>query len=254
MVVDAHTHASENGLWFEPKCDASLERLLREMHEAGLEKCVLISLESFVSNDFVGKFCKENSDKFVGIASTNLLKKDFQKTLFEQVQRYELKGLKIHARLQKFELDRPEVIELAKNFSKEFELPITVDAWLQNDEYGEQFLERLNCFVDALPDAKIVVAHSGGHLCKETVDLLVDNQNVWFDLAYSIARLQGKEEKKLQYVIKNVPNNRLIYGSDFPEVNLKENLGIARAFFSRNGLTEEEQELILGKNVKTLIL
>ncbi len=154
------------------------------------------------------------------------------------------KGIKLHPDFQKFYIDDPKVFKIYKNASGK--LPILFHMGDKRYDYSSQ--ERLVRVANEFKDLKCIAAHFGGYSTwgnyKEYENLKYNN--VYFDTSSSLYFL---EPYKARQIIKTFGADKFFFGTDYPMWDAKEELD---RFFAL-GLTDEENELILSKNLKKLL-
>jgi hypothetical protein len=109
--------------------------------------------------------------------------------------------------------------------------------------------------IKAFPNRKFVVAHSGGYQVLKYFFHLKEFANVGFDLSFSLQYLSDTScRADLLKLIRHIPNERIFFGSDYPEANpalqanvlntLANELELQQA--ARDGMFMENWELFLG--------
>ena len=139
MVIDAHVHITENDRWFNTNYNASVERLIKSLGASKIDKAVVLPIAPFISNEFVAKVCSEYPEKLIGFASVNPIDSDAVKKLEEDVIKYDLKGLKLHSRLQEFQL-ADQNAQLVIKKAAELNIPVLIDAWIGSNDVEHQDL------------------------------------------------------------------------------------------------------------------
>ena len=99
MIIDAHVHITDSGKWFNTNHDASLERLLGEMDESGIEKCLLISMPNATNNKYIASVIEKYPEKFRGLGYIDFTKNNLIKQI-DEILSMGLSGIKIHPRFQ----------------------------------------------------------------------------------------------------------------------------------------------------------
>lgn len=253
MIIDAHVHITENGKWFNTNHNASVRRLIKSLEESKIDKAVVLPIAPFISNEFVAKVCSEYPKKLIGFASVNPLDSDAVKKLEEDVIKYDLKGLKLHPRLQEFQLaDKNAQLVIKK--AAELNIPVLIDAWIgSNDVEHQDLISSISHIAKKIPSAKLILAHLGGFNYDEIPQIARDNGNIYFDLSFVLTYLDQKTiHNYIVPIIKNIGANRLIYGSDYPEINLK-NYYIYMLKIIEKIFNQEEKKLVFGGTIDNLI-
>jgi len=253
MIIDAHVHITENGEWFNTNHNASVERLIKSIGESEIDKAVVLPIAPFISNEFVAKVCSEYPDKLIGFASVNPLESDAVKKLEEDVVKYDLKGLKLHPKLQEFQLDNPNVLLVIEK-AAELNIPVLIDAWIGSKDVEHQdLISSIGRVANKTPSAKIILPHLGGFNYNEIPQIAHDNDNIYFDLSLVLTYFDRKTiYDHIVPIMKDIGANRLIYGSDYPEINL-ENYYIFTSKLIKKIFNQQEKKLVFGGTMDNLI-
>ena len=154
------------------------------------------------------------------------------------------KGIKLHPDFQKFYIDDPNLFKIYKEASGK--LPILFHMGDKRYDYSSQ--ERLVRVANEFKDLECIAAHFGGYSTwgnyREYENLKYGN--VYFDTSSSLYFL---EKYKALQIIRKFGVDKFFFGTDYPMWDAKEEL---ERFFSL-GLTDEENEMILSKNIKKLL-
>jgi predicted TIM-barrel fold metal-dependent hydrolase len=96
------------------------------------------------------------------------------------------------------------------------------------------------------PKATIILAHAGGYQVLETFLLMKALDNVYFDVSFSFSYFAGSSViQDLEFALRRAPAGRVLYGSDFPEVDSGEYLQLVRNH-GRSLSEEQTQQLFSG--------
>lgn len=255
MIIDGHVHIHPNSEGFGREKDASLEKLIESMESCIVEKAVVLPIWPEVSNEFVHESVKRYPDRLVGFASVNPLGGDDAACELERsVKEFGLKGLKLHPRSQGFRADDERILPVIRKCA-ELEIPVVLDSILNRPGY---LMDQRPLLVDKLardvPDAKIIMAHMGGFRFMDALAVANTNKNVYLDISVTLSYFSGSSfEKDLEFVIKKVGADRIIYGSDHPDPMLDAAFEESSKIFERFDLTETEKKRILGETMKRLL-
>ena len=163
------------------------------------------------------------------------------------------KIIKLHPLNQNFAILSNEMINVAR-LAGDLDLVILIDG------YGfifPNYLELLLQLAMAMPKTKFIIAHMGGtdfyklggfNLVK-TVNPELFN-NVWYDLSATVHIYADSPYKsQLEWVIRSIGVDRVLFGSDQPVVSLSE----ALKSFNKLDFDDAERERILYKNTIELL-
>lgn len=166
----------------------------------------------------------------------------------------EIVALKIHSRLQGItKEDYPSLITALQRVDER--IPLIYDAFYYGAELSVQpSLEGFISLVEAFPARKFIVAHAGGYEVLKYFFHLKPYRQVGFDLSLSLQYLEDSSCKAdLVKMIKFIPDERLFFGTDFPEASPKKHLEIILKIIHELELTEKQVQGILRDNWKEFI-
>ncbi len=234
MIIDAHVHISDNGKWFDTGLDASSEYLIDQLDKAGIDKAVLLPTYSNCRNKTVFDACKKYPLRFIGFATIDV--HNIPNALDELgrcFENYNLKGLKLHPRFQKF---KPLDQKLYPIYEKviEYGWPIVFDGFLQSKDIPitDLFPVSYDVLAKQFPDLKIIIAHAGGHRFWDSLFIAKSNPNVYLDISYIFKYFKPLSHiiSELKFVVENC-DQKIIFGSDFPEIAVNEYFDLINLLF-----------------------
>lgn len=177
---------------------------------------------------------------------------EFYKNL---IDKKEIVALKIHSRLQDIRSeDYPSLITALKKVDRQ--IPLIYDAFYYGAELSVQpSLEGFIRLVNAFPGRKFIVAHAGGYEVLKYFFHLKQYQQVGFDLSLSLQYLEDSScRADLVKMIKFIPNERLFFGTDFPEASPLRQLEIILEIAQELQLSKEQLNGVLRDNWKKFIV
>ena len=255
MIIDAHTHIHPDPKGFGEKYDASVENLINSIDNSEVDKAIVLPIYPQVPNKFIADACKKYPDKLIGFASVNPLEGAKAAEILEKdVKRYNLKGLKLHPRLQDFNLSDPRLIPVFQRCA-ELKIPVLIDAFpginLSSNESTPLLIGRI---ASAVPDVNIIIAHAGGYKILDTLFVAKSCKNIYIDISYTPHYFQGSSiEDDLKFVIQKVGADRCIYGSDHPELGLDTTFDFFLECLKKYELPNDDVRYILGDTINSLI-
>ena len=129
----------------------------------------------------------------------------------------QISALKIHSRIQKiFIHEYPLLISELKGIDDK--IPVILDAWYYGHDYAHlPSLEQNINIITGCPNKKFIIAHSGGYELLKYFFHLRDLKNVFYDLSLSLQYFHDSSIfTDLKKIIKWIPHQKLIFGSDYP--------------------------------------
>lgn len=253
LVIDAHVHVTRDGAWFGSALDASEDRLLREMDQAGLDGALLIPVFGVADEDFVAQVCRRHPDRLAGLGMLDLGR---PLPLADQVlrarQELGLVGLKVHPRMQGIV---PGDLRLAPALDQAGRLGMPV-MFCTNLGPSQAFLEEMTPLrYDALakrhPETTFILAHAGVHRVLDAFWVAKSNPNVYLDISMVLSYLRGFSVCRDILLVAKRLDRKVIYGSDFPEQALDDYHRLARAGLQEVGGCDFHA--IFGGNILKLI-
>ena len=240
-----------------------LETFFLQMDVAGIEKAVLLPIacgrarrDPVSSNEQVAELCSM-SDRFIGFASVDPIAPNAPKELESAIRGLGLKGLKLDAALQDFDLNAPAVFEVYEA-ADSLRIPVLIHtgmSWAPETplERGQPLL--LEKALRRFPKLHFVLAHWGWPWVWDATALALKYPNVFLDT--SCFYYDGPTEF-FQFVFsKQIPTtlierslrNRVVFGSNYPRVEIKNMVKALRSL----SLTEGCLEKIFSTNAQRLL-
>ena len=153
------------------------------------------------------------------------------------------KGFKIHPDMQKFALDNKRSMDMFAAI--EGKMPIVIHTG--DKRYNYSHPEQMKRVLDAFPNLTCVCAHLGGWSeWDDAYKSLAKYDNVYVDTSSSLYAMEPEHAAK---IIRQYATERVMFGTDYPMWNAKEELERIAAV----PLTDRERELIMGKNALALL-
>jgi uncharacterized protein len=240
-----------------------LETFFLQMDAAGIERAVLQPIDcrrarknGVSSNEQVVELCRR-SDRFIGFASVDPLRKGAARELESAIKTMGLKGLKLDPSLQAFPPGDPRVSAVYEAAAA-LGIPLLIHtgmSWAPETplDLGHPLL--LEPAIRRWPTLSFVLAHFGWPWVWEATALALKYPNVYLDTA--CLYYDGPEEF-FQFVFsKQIPTtvierslrNKVVFGSNYPRVEIK---NMVRALKSL-ALTEGCLKKIFRENAERLL-
>jgi predicted TIM-barrel fold metal-dependent hydrolase len=293
MIIDAHSHIWEEKLVsgdlkhllealterFTPDDPAqirngTIDRLIGEMDEAGIDKTVLLGLDvglAFASelgvreyNDYVADIVRRYPDRIIGFAGVDPRRGKEGIVELQRCFDKGLRGLKLWT-LTGFYPDDESYYPLYEKVA-ELGIPMLIHTGSGPPKTYLKFNKPL--YVDKVavdfPEIKIIMAHIGAPWVEEAVAIVIKNPNVYVDMsawepvvkAAPIALCQALTQIKMA----TGSLRQVLFGTDWPLftpiMSLREWVEAIRTLEMRAPLqmmglkdfTDEDRRLILGEN------
>ncbi|MHC4535118.1 MAG: amidohydrolase family protein [Planctomycetota bacterium] len=241
-IIDAHCHAGRgiNYASNDPKSDPWTTYndpawTLRRARQAGIDKTIIFPINNATyreANEEIASYMKRWPDKFIGFAKHDSRTEagKIRKMLLREVRVLGLRGLKLHG------IPSKEMVETVS----ELKIPI-----LFHPPNVDDSLE----VVQSYPQVSFILAHLGSfasrswnehvraiEASKRLANLYLDTSSVVFS-------------RYLERAARELPPEKLIFGSDGPLVNSQVELYKIRLL----KLPKEKEQMVLGGNITRLL-
>lgn len=164
-----------------------------------------------------------------------------------------LDAVKFHCYFQKIaETDFDSVLELSKS-AADIDMPIMIDtSYGSTGMYKYDNLKLATYLLEEINSVPIVLLHSGGARVLEAFLLADACPNVYLETSFSLPYYIGSSvEQDLAFAYKKV-KDKVIYGSDFPYVDMDTSMNTFLNFMREWQFTENEIEAFLSTNYKQI--
>lgn len=247
-VIDTHLHLNDIKY---PNLRDALNALKKEMNQCSIEKAVLLHLETQPWSLIEYAKLIPEFPEIIFFANVDPFKKDAQDILKRAINEYGFKGFKIHPRLNSHPVFCKELIDLVHLAGKN-NIPSLIDAFPDGSFLMNGFnpldYARLS---QECTDSKIIWAHFGAHYCLDFMMMAKRLPNVYLDFAYTFLYFRGSSiPQNLAYAFKSMRYDRIFYGSDYPDRNLKDSLLASVQLMNDLGVPNDAQEKLFYKNAK----
>jgi predicted TIM-barrel fold metal-dependent hydrolase len=120
--------------------------------------------------------------------------------------------------------------------------------------YNLDVLQLIARLSQEVPEARIIIAHMGGFKVLEATLMAKENANLYMDLSFSPLYFEGSTvETDICFAMKKLGPNRLLFGSDFPYMDMEQSILKMRALMERVGFSGGEQARVFGENARELL-
>jgi predicted TIM-barrel fold metal-dependent hydrolase len=218
LVHDCHINLSESGKWFSSSLDASYERIVDTLDEAGISRAVLLAMPGVCTNK-VFDSGKIDRSRFWCFGNLDFSRLNYS---LEEINSLKLDGVKIHPRIQCIGIDTLLEMDFLHQL-EEAGLPLMICGWQQSSTVPIESLSPLH--IDRLakkhPKLSIILSHMGGYRFWDAVTVARANQRVHLDCSYYLQAFRGTSLETDFYAALKTIDRKVIYGSDFPEIPVK---------------------------------
>ncbi|MDD4316622.1 MAG: amidohydrolase family protein [Clostridia bacterium] len=194
--------------------------LLESGGEIGVKKFVVHSTATVVGqvksiNDFIAAEIKSHKE-FIGYATLHPDMTEEEAFIeVERIKKLGLKGIKLHADFQRFDIDEPR----AENLYRAINGTLPVLFHTGDDRFDYSSPERLARAAKKFPNMLCIAAHFGGYCRWSEIDAYDGLDNVYFDTCSSLFKLPDLMAKD---IMNHLGHDRFMFGCDFPMWRHKE--------------------------------
>jgi predicted TIM-barrel fold metal-dependent hydrolase len=231
MIIDSLTHITPDGRWFHTRYDASLERLLREMDTAQVEKAVVVALAEHIENEFVVQTCEKHADRLVAGVSINPAAytdpEDAAEAFRTLRDQYAFTVIKLHPRLNRYDPLDVRCLALLDAVGEE-KHPTLI--WLdtlfrfRGGTLRKPPVDAIHELLRLYPGLTFILLHSCGVEILTLAEAVRDCPNAYLDLSYTLHRYRETHvNQNIRFLVQNF-EQRIIFGSDFPEISIPDAL------------------------------
>ena len=257
-IIDFHSHiypekiaekaVSSIGDFYKIKMSSSgtAKKLISDGKACGIENFVVHSVAVTPAhvetiNNYIKSECDVH-DCFYGFGSMHA---GYENKISEaqRILDMGLKGIKIHPDTQMFDMDDERMFELY-DFLQQTKTPLLVHTGDYRYTYSHP--ARVKNLLKLFPDLTIIAAHFGGWSVFDLAYEYLKDEKCYLDTSSSFMMLGLTRAKEL---IKMYGADRMVFGTDFPMWNAKDEL---QQFYSLN-LSDDENEQILYKNAEKIL-
>ena len=256
FVIDSHCHiypekiakpaVQSTGRFYDlpPLGDGTVGSLFEIGEKAGVDRFVVQSVATTPHqvksiNEFIAEQVNAHPDKLIGLGTMHPESKDLKSDLAHLME-LGLRGVKLHADIQKFKIDDERCLKIYELCEKE-NLPILMHTGDYRYDYSnpDHLLPVLNRF----KNLTIIGAHFGGwSVWDEACEKLSGYPNFYVDTSSSLYQLSPQ---KAVDIIRRYGADHVLFGSDFPVFT--PDVEVER--FMNLPLDDEERRAIFSENV-----
>jgi uncharacterized protein len=260
MIIDGHAHVHPDRDGQGPKYDARLDTLIRNLDECEVDRALIyaeavdVPYIKRIENAYVGEVCERHPDRLIGFASVHPAEERAVETFVEAVNRWNLRGLKLHPRFQGVSAADPRVAALVEK-AAELDLPVAIDALLwKPTPLTVQMPINIDTVCKAVPGARIMITHAGGLHFMDAFAVAIANPNTYLEISTSLTYFHDTPfEDQFLFVLKKLGPRRVIFGSDHPQEPLKPCFELSRSILRKHGFSEGDLGWIFGKTLLSIL-
>ncbi len=258
MIIDANTHITKDGRWFHTDHDASLESLLLNVKESGIDKAIAVPLPGTIGNQEQADLIVGRHDQLISACTFNPADFDSPSEAGEAFRK-EFSGMKknlvkFHNRFGKYHPEDERFMEVLR-VNDQMETPMLIGVCgLLHDRNTTSAVNTPAYFFDVakkLECTDFIIMHGGGTQILSIAEICRDLHHVYFDLSMTLSKYRNTSVANDISWLCHHYDRRIIWASDFPETSIKQAL---QDFNETVGnLAKERRDNILGNNIQKLL-
>ncbi|MGD0228550.1 MAG: amidohydrolase family protein [Terriglobia bacterium] len=240
-----------------------LETFFLQMDVAGIERAVLLPIAcararglAVSSNGQVAELCGM-SKRFIGFASVDPVQPGAAKELESAIQTMGLKGLKLDAALQDFDLNDPKVFEVYEAAAA-LGIPALIHtgmSWAPGTPLAQGQPLLLEPAIRRFPRLNFVLAHwawpwvwDANALALKYPNVYLDTSCFYYDGPTEFFQFHFRQQMPITLLERSL-RNQIVFGSNYPRVEIKNPVKAIKSL----GLTEACLEKIFRTNAEKLL-
>ena len=258
-VIDSHCHiypikiakpaVESTGRFYDMTAlgDGTVDSLLKIGENCGIDRFVVQSVATTPHqvksiNEFIASEVANHPDKLIGLGTLHPESQDIKGDL-AHIKELGLRGVKLHADIQKFAIDDYRCLKIYELCEKE-NMPVLMHTGDYRFDYSNP--NRLVPVLEKYKNLIVIGAHLGGwSVWDEAVEKLSGYKNFYVDSSSSLYELPIDRATE---IIRAYGADRVLFGSDFPVFS--PDIELER--FMALPLTDNEKRAILSENVLKL--
>ncbi|MBF0225824.1 MAG: amidohydrolase [Desulfobacterales bacterium] len=264
FIIDTHVHIFPDRIfmaiwkWFEKyawpiRYKLTSIDLLNYLLERGIAHIIALQYAHKPGiarelNLYMAKICQQFNNKVTGIA-TVFPGEEGTKDILSEAFNNGLKGLKLHAHVQCFDMNK-KYMDIIYDLCSSENKPIIMHVGREPksnayncDPYLLCNVKKLERVIKNYPKLKICVPHLGMDEFQQYKALIEKYDNIWLDTAMA---LTDYLPIKNPVILKNIRTDRIMYGSDFPNIPYAWDHELK--LLEKSQFSETAKELVSGKN------
>lgn len=248
MIIDTHLHLDDK---FDGTAQGAVAELDRQLADSGVARAVVLQLEVQPWSAEEVAVALSMYPRLKGFINVHPNKGEPERLLRDGIERLGYIGLKLHPRLQGFEVDDERTVRLVQK-AGEMNVPVIIDAFPDGSHLMHGFSPiKYASLAQRCSKTRIIWAHMGGHHVIDFMMLAKRLSNVYFDFSYSLLYYQNSSvPKDMVYAMRSMRFKRIFYGSDYPDRTVSASLDGTLDYLSSQGLDKEELGKIMGLNAR----
>ena len=250
---DSLTHATYDGTWLGgTRYDASLDRLLTEMHKGAYRAC-LVNIADYQDNETLENFARAHPDIFVPIAGFNPVCYQNSSEIKGEVAQLAARGfagIKLHPRLNSYDPLDQKCLDTI-NAAGCNGLVVFLDTLFRQKSISTRHpADVIDILATKCTNTRLLLLHGGGSHLLEMFEMVRMHKHLLLDISFTLLRYSGSSiDLDIRFLCETL-DQRLTVGSDFPEYTPLEAKN--QIIKLTESLAPEKKENIFFRNLENL--
>jgi predicted TIM-barrel fold metal-dependent hydrolase len=246
MIIDAHLHLDVN---IDGAVESAAAELDKQLAAAGIARAIVLHLQMqpWTPDEVAHAIAKY--PRMRGFINVHPYHENCMDELVNGITQLGFIGVKLHPRLQEFDINDPKTIRLVKK-AGELNVPVLIDAFPDGTHLMQGFSPvKYAMLAKECPETNFIWAHMGGHYVLDFMMLAKRLHNVYMDMSYSLLYYENSAvTDNMIYAMRSMKFDRIFYGSDYPDRPIDTSLKNSIRILEGKGLNRDELDKLFSKN------
>jgi len=257
MIIDANTHITESGQWFQTPYDASIERLRDEIQRAGIDLALVVPLPKTIDPQRQQELLREEQHMFSAetfIPASFDSPEEAVKAFREKFAQRPTTFVKFHNRFGEYHPEDERFFAVIEA-NDQLETPHVVGVCgLLHDRHTTHAVDPVIYFFNLakrMKHSKLIVMHGAGTHILRLAEACRDLHHVYIDLSMTLTKYKNTSiAQDIRWICHHY-DRRVIWASDFPESSILQALLDFEDVVGE--ISDEKRANILGLNIARLL-
>jgi len=242
-VIDIHAHLGASWIGQTDFTDFTPADLVAGYDRFGVEKACVSSwqilYEPKQGNVEICQAVQQFPDRLMGFCVVSPRQPGALEEVENCTTKQGMKGIKLHPSQGKWKADS-RLVDPIIDFAQSKRIPVLMHTW--SDDHSHP--TRVGNLAKRFPRATIIMAHMSADAWLEAIEVAADHDALLLDTAVHYNQYQV-----LKTAVEKLGSERILFGSDFPEMNLGAEL--AKIVYAQ--ISDRDKKRILGENAAELL-
>lgn len=242
-VIDVHAHLGASWIGQTDFADFTPADLVSGYDQFGVEKVCVSSWQILYNpkegNAEIRQAMQQFPDRLFGFCVVSPRQPGALEEVENCIMEHGMKGIKLHPTQGKWKADS-RIVDPILDFAQAHDIPVLMHTW--SDDHSHP--TRVGNLAKRFPKAKVIMAHMSADAWLEAIEVAAEHESLLMDTAVHYNQYQV-----LKTAVGKLGSERILFGSDFPEMNLGAEL--AKVVYAQ--ISDRDKERILAVNAAELL-